>query len=67
MLNIGDAAPDFELLDSDEKPVKLSDFRGHRVVLFFYPKAATPGSQPRPAVSVITILRLRRLKARSLA
>jgi peroxiredoxin Q/BCP len=43
MLNIGEAAPDFELHDSDEKPVKLSDFRGRRVVLFFYPKAATSG------------------------
>ena len=43
MLNIGDAAPDFELLDSDEKNVKLSDFRGQRVILFFYPKAGTSG------------------------
>jgi peroxiredoxin Q/BCP len=43
MLNIGDVAPDFELLDSDEKPVKLSDFRGQRIILFFYPKAGTSG------------------------
>ena len=43
MLNIGDEAPEFELLNSDEKPVKLSDFRGQRVILFFYPKAGTSG------------------------
>jgi len=43
MLNIGDLAPDFELLDAEEKSVKLSDFRGQRVVLFFYPKAGTSG------------------------
>lgn len=43
MLSIGDRAPDFELLDSDEEVVKLSDFRGQRVILFFYPKAGTSG------------------------
>jgi peroxiredoxin Q/BCP len=43
MLNVGDAAPDFELLDDSGNPVKLSDYRGRRVVLFFYPKADTPG------------------------
>ncbi len=43
MLKNGDAAPDFELLDSDGKPVRLSDFRGQRVILFFYPKAGTSG------------------------
>jgi peroxiredoxin Q/BCP len=39
----GDKAPDFELLDQDGRPLKLSDFRGQRVVLYFYPKADTPG------------------------
>jgi peroxiredoxin Q/BCP len=39
----GDEAPDFELKDQDGEPVKLSGFRGHRVVLYFYPKADTPG------------------------
>jgi peroxiredoxin Q/BCP len=40
---IGDIAPDFELLNQDGQPVKLSDFRGQKVVLFAYPKAGTPG------------------------
>jgi thioredoxin-dependent peroxiredoxin len=39
----GDAAPDFELEDQDGKPVKLSELRGSPVVLYFYPKADTPG------------------------
>ena len=43
MVNVGDKAPDFELLNSAEEPVRLSDFRGQRVVLFFYPKAGTSG------------------------
>ncbi len=43
MLTIGDMAPDFELLSAENEPVKLSDFRGQKVVLFFYPKADTPG------------------------
>lgn len=36
-------APDFTLLDQDRNPVSLSDFSGKRVVMFFYPKAMTPG------------------------
>jgi thioredoxin-dependent peroxiredoxin len=39
----GDAAPDFELPDQDGRPVRLKDFRGQRVVVYFYPKADTPG------------------------
>lgn len=39
----GEQAPDFELLNQDGKPVKLSDYRGKKVVLFAYPKAGTPG------------------------
>ena len=42
-LEIGKKAPDFTLLDQDGKKVKLSDFKGKRVVVFFYPKAMTPG------------------------
>ena len=36
-LSVGDAAPDFELLDQDQNTVKLSDLRGKTVVLLFYP------------------------------
>jgi peroxiredoxin len=36
-------APDFELPDQDGNPVRLSGLRGKRVVLYFYPKADTPG------------------------
>ena len=43
MLEPGDAAPDFSLPDQDGREVKLSDFRGHSVVVYFYPKADTPG------------------------
>jgi peroxiredoxin Q/BCP len=42
-VNVGDTAPDFELPDQDGEPVKLSSFRGKPVVLYFYPKADTPG------------------------
>lgn len=43
MLKVGDIAPDFELPDQDGSPVRLSDLRGSRIVLFFYPRADTPG------------------------
>ena len=43
MLSEGDEAPDFELPDQDGNPVKLSDLKGSPVVLYFYPKADTPG------------------------
>jgi peroxiredoxin Q/BCP len=43
MIEAGDAAPDFALPDQDGREVKLSDFRGQPVVLYFYPKADTPG------------------------
>ena len=39
----GDPAPDFTLLDADEKEVSLSSFRGQRVIVYFYPAAMTPG------------------------
>jgi thioredoxin-dependent peroxiredoxin len=39
----GDTAPDFTLPDADGKDVSLADFRGHRVVVYFYPAAMTPG------------------------
>ena len=43
VLGPGSPAPDFTLLDQDEKPLSLSDLRGTGVVLFFYPEAMTPG------------------------
>jgi peroxiredoxin Q/BCP len=42
-LDVGDAAPDFTLPDQDGTPVSLSGLRGTTVVLYFYPKADTPG------------------------
>ena len=43
MLRVGMKAPDFILQDKEGRPVSLSDFRGRRVVLYFYPKDNTPG------------------------
>ena len=43
MLTIGDKAPDFTLRDKDGRTVSLSDFKGRKVVLYFYPKDNTPG------------------------
>ena len=42
-LNIGDPAPDFSSTDQTGNPIKLSDYRGKKVVLYFYPKDDTPG------------------------
>ncbi|MHA6621591.1 thioredoxin-dependent thiol peroxidase [Pseudonocardia sp. DLS-67] len=39
----GDTAPEFTLPDADGKPVSLSDHRGRRVIVYFYPAASTPG------------------------
>jgi len=43
MLKVGDQAPDFETVDHHGRKVKLSDLRSSKVVLWFYPKADTPG------------------------
>ena len=43
MVNEGDAAPDFESRDAEGNEVKLSDLRGQKVALYFYPKDDTPG------------------------
>ena len=42
-INVGDVAPDFEVPSDTGEPVKLSDFRGTKVILYFYPKDDTPG------------------------
>jgi peroxiredoxin Q/BCP len=42
-LNVGDKAPAFSLLDQEGKKVSLSDFKGKKLLLYFYPKADTPG------------------------
>ncbi len=42
-LQIGDPAPDFSQADQEGKISKLSDFRGKKLLLYFYPKADTPG------------------------
>ena len=42
-LKPSDKAPGFTLPDENEQPVSLSDFAGRNVVLFFFPKANTPG------------------------
>ena len=44
MIEPGAQAPDFELPDQDVRPVKLSELRGNPVVVYFYPKADTPGA-----------------------
>lgn len=43
MLNAGDVAPDFELPDADMEIVRLSDYQGSNVVLYFYVRDNTPG------------------------
>jgi peroxiredoxin Q/BCP len=43
MLETGDKAPDFALTADDGREVSLSDFRGQRLVVYFYPKAGTSG------------------------
>lgn len=43
MVRVGEEAPDFELPDEDGVTIRLSDFKGKNIVLFFYPKDMSPG------------------------
>ncbi|MBQ9059279.1 MAG: thioredoxin-dependent thiol peroxidase [Atopobiaceae bacterium] len=43
MLEVGSTAPDFTLLDQNGDAHSLSDYRGHKVILYFYPRDMTPG------------------------
>jgi thioredoxin-dependent peroxiredoxin len=43
MLNVGDKAPDFSLPSGTEGNINLKDFQGKTLVLYFFPKADTPG------------------------
>ncbi|MEL0630637.1 thioredoxin-dependent thiol peroxidase [Psychromonas aquatilis] len=43
MLEVGKKAPDFSLPDQDNKQVALSDYLGKKVLVYFYPRASTPG------------------------
>ncbi len=42
-LKIGDLAPDFKGVDQDGNPVEYADYKGNKLIVFFYPKASTPG------------------------
>ena len=42
-LQVNNVAPNFELLNEEGEPVSLKDYKGKNVVLFFFPKADTPG------------------------
>ena len=43
LLNVGDTAPDFSLLNQDGNKIDLTDYLGKQVVIWFYPRASTPG------------------------
>jgi thioredoxin-dependent peroxiredoxin len=43
MLKEGDKAPDFQVTSDDGKTLSLADFRGKNLILYFFPKANTPG------------------------
>ena len=48
MLTVGTKAPDFSLQDKEGNTVRLSDFLGRRIVLYFYPRDNTPGCTRQP-------------------
>ena len=48
MLGVGSKAPEFQLSDQDGNTVNITDFKGKKVLLWFFPKASTPGIAPKP-------------------
>jgi peroxiredoxin Q/BCP len=63
MLTLGKAAPSFTLPDQDDKTVKLTDFKGRWVVLYFYPKDDTPGCTVEACDFTAGIARFEKLQA----
>ena len=62
-LTVGDKAPAFALKDQDGKNVKLSQFKGKNVVVYFYPKADTPGCTTQSCNLRDAFPQLKKLKA----
>lgn len=62
-LKVGAKAPAFTLNDQSGKKVKLSDFKGRRVVVYFYPKADTPGCTNQACSLQEALPMMKRLKA----
>lgn len=62
-LKVGDKAPSFTLSDQRGKKVKLSDFKGKRVVVYFYPKALTPGCTTQSCAVGEALPQLKKLNA----
>jgi thioredoxin-dependent peroxiredoxin len=65
-LKVGDTAPDFALADQNGKTVKLGDLRGKKVVVYFYPKADTPGCTTQSCALRDAEPDLKKLKAKVL-
>lgn len=60
MLEVGTKAPDFTLQNQEGKEVSLSDFKGKKVILYFYPKDLTSGCTSKPAALKNATLSLRK-------
>ena len=54
MLSAGDPAPDFSLQDQDGNTHSLADYAGRQLLIYFYPRADTPGCTRSPAPSATT-------------
>ena len=61
-LKVGDKAPAFTLTDQNGKKVKLADFKGKRVLLYFYPKALTGGCTTQSCAVSEALPQLKKLK-----